>query len=63
MVNDREISNAHGNIAFDKAISWDNVPGLAYKEIQELIVKDKVKYERYLEGIAGLFTTLFKGRS
>jgi len=61
IVNEWEVSNALGRIAFDKAISWDYVLGLAYKELLKLKTKDKSTYDNFCMGIAELFTELLKG--
>jgi len=61
IVNDWEVYNALGRIAFDKAISWDYVPGLAYKDLLNLKTKDKSTYDNCCRGIAKLLTELLKG--
>ena len=61
IVNDWEVSNAFNNISFEKATSWDYIPGLAFKEIYNLKKKDKGTFDRCCSGIAVLLTELLKG--
>ena len=56
-----EVSNALGNVSFDKAISWDYIPGIAFKEIYDLKKKDVSGFDRCCSGIAELLTELLKG--
>jgi len=61
IVNEWEVSYALGRIAFDKAVSWDYLPGLAYKELLNLMTEDKSTYDNCCKGIAELLTELLKG--
>jgi len=47
IINDWEVSSALDRIAFDKAISWDYVPGLGYKELLNLKTIDKSTYDNW----------------
>ena len=50
IVNDWEVSNAFNNISFEKATSWDHIPGLAFKEIFNLKEKDKSSFDNAAAG-------------
>ena len=57
-----EVSNALNNISFDKATSWDYIPGTAFREIYGLKKKDLISFDKCCEGIAELLTELLKGQ-
>ncbi len=61
IVNDWEVANALVRIAFDKDISSDYLPGLAYKELLNLKTGDKSTYNNCCKGLAELLTELLKG--
>lgn len=60
-INDWEIAIAFNNISFEKAISWDYIPGISFKDIYNLKDKDKISFDKCCNGIAKLLTELLKG--
>ena len=58
VVNGWEVSNALENISFEKAISWDYIPGAAFKEIFNLKANDRAAFDECCSGIASLLSEL-----
>jgi hypothetical protein len=58
IVHPSEVMSALDNINYEKATSWDYIPGLAYKEIYKLKDKKPEEYESVCIGIGELLTEL-----
>ena len=60
-INDWEVSNAFDNISFDKATSWDYIPGAAFKEVYNLKKTDRISFDKCCLGISRLLTEMLRG--
>ena len=54
--NTHEVVKALENISFEKATSWDYIPGLAYKKIYEIRKSNLEVFEDICKNLADLLT-------